>query len=100
MNIGRLIKALRINFGISQSELSGKLKITSNYLCLVETGKRNPSNELILRVAQEFKISKDALEFLCTDIPSELDNSNSKKYKKLQERIAALLLFKASSNDS
>lgn len=93
MKLGQLIKTLRISQGFSQKELSEKLDITTNYLCLVETSKRLPSNELIARIAKEFKISKDALDFLSTDVPTELDKLNSKKYKKLQENVAALLLF-------
>lgn len=93
MKLGQLIKTLRISHGLSQKELSEKLEITTNYLCLIETSKRLPSTELIARTAREFKISKDALDFLSTDVPTELDKKNSKKYAKLQENIAALLLF-------
>jgi transcriptional regulator with XRE-family HTH domain len=93
VRLGQLIKTLRISQGLSQKELSEQLEITTNYLCLIETSKRRPSSDLITRIAKEFKISKDALDFLSTDIPSELDKVNSKKYIKLQENIAALVLF-------
>jgi transcriptional regulator with XRE-family HTH domain len=94
MKLGQLIKSLRISSGISQKELSEKLDISTNYLCLIETSKRVPSGDLIARIAKEFKISKDALNFLLTDVPDELDRKNSKKFLKLQENIAVLLLFK------
>ncbi len=95
MRLGQLIKTLRISQGLSQKALSEKLDITTNYLCLIETSKRLPSNELITRIANGFKISKDALDFLSTDVPTELDKPNSKKYMKLQENIASLLLFQS-----
>ncbi|HKZ43279.1 MAG TPA: helix-turn-helix transcriptional regulator [Candidatus Hodarchaeales archaeon] len=93
MKLGQLIKSLRISHGISQKELSEKLDMSTNYLCLIETSKRMPSADLIARIAKELKISKDALDFLSTDVPTELDKENSKKYMKLQENVAALLLF-------
>lgn len=93
MKLGQLIKTLRISHDYSQKKLSDKLEISTNYLCLIETGKRLPSEELIARIAAEFRISKDALDFLSIGIPSELDEQNSHKYRKLQENIAALLLF-------
>lgn len=95
MKLGQLIKTLRISHGFSQKSLSEKLDITTNYLCLIETSKRFPSADLIARIATEFKISKDALDFLSTDVPTELNKINSKKYTKLQENIAALLLFQS-----
>ena len=95
MKLGQLIKSLRISRGHSQKEFSGKLEISTNYLCLIETSKRMPSEELVERIACEFQISKDALDFLSTDVPIELDKKKSKSYLKLQENIAALLLFQS-----
>lgn len=94
MDFARLIKTLRTSTGYSQIEFAKELGITSNYLCLIEKGKRNPSSELIAKLANEFNISQDALEFLATGIPLELSKENAKKYKKLQENIAFLLLSK------
>ncbi len=93
MKLGQLIKSLRISYGVSQKKLSEQLDMSTNYLCLIETSKRIPSSDLIARIANEFKISRDALDFLSTDVPKELDNDNSNKYIKLQENVAALLLF-------
>lgn len=93
MKLGQLIKSLRITRGISQKDLAEKLEISTNYLCLIETAKRTPSDELVARIAGEFKISKDALDFLRTEAPIELNKKNSEVFRKLQENVAALLLF-------
>lgn len=93
MTVGRLIKSLRISHGWQQKDLADRLKISTNYLCQIETSKRIPSADIIERVAKEFDISKDALNFLSTDIPSEFDADNADNYRKLQENIASLLLF-------
>lgn len=95
MKVGRLIKSLRISFGWQQKDLAEKLKISTNYLCQIETGKRIPSADIVERIANEFNISKDALNFLSTDTPGELDAENAGHYRKLQENVASLLLFQS-----
>jgi transcriptional regulator with XRE-family HTH domain len=95
MKLGRLIKSLRISFGWQQKDLAEKLDISTNYLCQIETGKRLPSADIVERIAKQFNISKDALNFLSTDIPGELDQDNAVNYRKLQENVAALLLFQS-----
>ena len=94
MNIGTLIKTIRTSRGISQKELAENLDISTNYLCLVETGNRNPSEDLISKIATYFEISKEALSFICTSTPKELDEKKSKKFKELQENIAALIFLR------
>ena len=95
MKVGRLIKSLRISFGWQQKDLAEKLSISTNYLCQIETGKRIPSAIIIENIAEKFNISKDALNFLSTDIPSELDAKNAVNYRQLQENVASLLLFQS-----
>jgi len=95
MKVGRLVKSLRISFGWQQKDLAERLGISTNYLCQIETSKRIPSSGIIEQIAKEFNISKDALNFLSTDIPGELDQENAGNYRKLQENVASLLLFQS-----
>lgn len=97
MKIGTLIKTIRTSRGISQKAFAKQLDISTNYLCLIETENRSPSNSLIGKVASNFEISKEALEFVCTPIPEEFDEVNTQKFKDLQENIAALLLFRSNN---
>lgn len=93
MDIGTLIKTIRISRGVTQKVFSERLDISTNYLCLIEKGNRKPSDEVISKIADSFGISKEALSFICTSVPQELDSENSIKYQKLQENIASLILF-------
>jgi transcriptional regulator with XRE-family HTH domain len=56
MQLGKTIKLLRTNVGIKQKDLAKKLLISSNYLSLVENGKREPSISLIERMAKELDV--------------------------------------------
>jgi transcriptional regulator with XRE-family HTH domain len=93
MNIGTLIKTVRSSRGLSQKEFSEEVGISTNFLCLVERGKRNLSADKIEKVASTLGVSKEALEFVCTNVPKELDTESSKTYLNLQNNIAALLIF-------
>ena len=79
---------------MQQKEFSECIDVSTNYLSLLENGKRNPSQELIIKIAKELEISVDALEFLSTEVPEELDQESAEKYKSLQNNIATLLIFK------
>jgi transcriptional regulator with XRE-family HTH domain len=96
MEIGKLIKTLRVSTGLSQKDLSAQLDITGNYLSLVESSKRSPSKNLLQKIAEVFNISKGALEFICSEAPSELDDEKANTFRDLQSNIASLLFFKAS----
>lgn len=93
MELGKLLKTIRIYLDLTQQDLSEKFGISSNYLSLLESNKRKPSDELISKIAGQFNISKDALDFLCTEIPPELNEQHAEKYQELQNNIVTLLIF-------
>ena len=87
--IGFKIKSSRRKQGISQADLSEKLGISSSYLNLIESGKRNVNVELLLKTSEvlgiELKdLSKkedanlyhDVLELLGENIFEDLDITN------------------------
>ena len=49
--LGSNIKAYRRNLGISQEKLAEKIDIATNYLGLIEGGKKFPSADMIERIA-------------------------------------------------
>ncbi len=96
MDLGRLIKTIRVGLGFSQDDLAKRLRISVSYLSLLETGKRIPSNDLIDRISSSLSVSREALLFLTTAVPNELDEKGANKYRKLQENIASILIFQKS----
>jgi len=57
------IKALREKVGISQTEMSKRLGITNDYLCMIENNRRSPSLKLSMALAAELKVTLDELFF-------------------------------------
>lgn len=60
--IDRII-LIRKEFGLNQDEFAQKLQLTRNYISLVETGKRTPSDRTIRDICSVFAISEDWLRY-------------------------------------
>ena len=50
------LKDLREEVGLTQSEVAKKLKKTTTYISLLETGKRNPSDKMKEQLARLYKV--------------------------------------------
>lgn len=59
--LGRRIKRLREERGLSQEELAGRSDIHVTYLSGVENGKRNPSLLILYRLAEALEVSLSSL---------------------------------------
>jgi XRE family transcriptional regulator, regulator of sulfur utilization len=93
MKVGEIIKLIRTKRRISQKKMAEQFGISQNYLSLIETDKKRPSIETINIFAEKLGISKEALLFVTSDIPSELEEDSKKDFKKLQDNILYLILF-------
>jgi transcriptional regulator with XRE-family HTH domain len=69
------------------------LAISQNYLSLIESDKKEPSGELISRIAKSLNVSSDALLFAASNVPDEFNDEEGATYRKLQRNIVTLLLF-------
>lgn len=61
MNLGETIKTLREDIGFSQTELAGKCQVSPTHVYDIESGKRNPSENLLRRMAQHLNADLEPL---------------------------------------
>ena len=61
IKIGAKIKIYRQLKKIGQTELAGKVGITSQYLSKIECGKQMPSLQVLLLIAEKLEIDAAAL---------------------------------------
>ena len=59
--LGARIAALRRNAGWSQAELAQRLGISPSAVGMYEQGRREPSAQLLVTLAEEFRVSTDYL---------------------------------------
>ncbi len=57
------IKEVRKANNLTQDEYAEKLRISKNYVCLLETGKKAPGDRLISDICREFSISEAWLRY-------------------------------------
>lgn len=65
--LGARIAALRREQGMSQAQLAHRLQISPSAVGMYEQGRREPSVELLVAMAEEFQVSMD---FLLTGKPA------------------------------
>lgn len=109
--LGKRIKELRESKDVSQLELSKHLNISNTTLSQYETGKRIPSDEIKIKIAQYFNVSIDYL-FGQSNIKNPYANNEkidmaisddselSEFWNTLKEREDLKLLFKQSKDSS
>ena len=59
--MGERIKALRNEYGVGQNRLAELLKVSNASISYWETGKQQPSAEVIYKMAVFFNVSADYL---------------------------------------
>lgn len=84
---GEILKKLRKERGLSQLELSKKMKVTQSTIASLETGRREASNELMINLANFFNVSLDYLNGL-----TDTRNGNENETVKSEGLVRDLLI--------
>ncbi|MDU3526583.1 helix-turn-helix transcriptional regulator [Clostridium sp.] len=84
---GEILKKLRKERGLSQLELSKKMKVTQSTIASLETGRREASNELMINLANFFNVSLDYLNGL-----TDNRNGNDTEVVKSEGLVRDLLI--------
>ena len=89
VDFGNTLKTLRLHEEMTQAQLSQKLGLTKSVISAYETGLRLPSHDVLIHIAQIFKVSTDYL--LGVEQKDSLDLSGLTQ----NEKSALLALIKA-----
>lgn len=89
VDYGNTLKTLRLHEEMTQAQLSQKLGLTKSVISAYETGLRLPSYDVLIHIAQIFKVSTDYL--LGVEQKDSLDLSGLTQ----NEKSALLALIKA-----
>lgn len=72
--LGIRIALLRNELGLSQKKFAEKLKLSRNFIALVEVGKKNPSDRTISDICREFNINEEWLKYGIEPIKKTFDD--------------------------
>lgn len=62
MTINERIKKVRIDKGYSQQKFADKIKLSANFINLIERGSRNPSERTLNDISAEFNVNLEWLK--------------------------------------
>lgn len=85
LSIGQLIKIGRINKDLSQENVASKLKVTKNYISLIENNKKDPSINFLRRVSNLLDIPIILLVWEKMDLPQGKTESEKKITSQLEK---------------
>ena len=74
--LGKSIKRLRTEAGISQRDLADSAEVTPSFLSLIESGRREPSLATIRKIADALETPEEVLIWDAVQIPDGLDKEN------------------------
>jgi transcriptional regulator with XRE-family HTH domain len=95
--LNKALRLIRIFHDLTQKDLAEKLKISRSYLSEIESGKKNPTLEIIVSYSEQFDIPMSSIMFF-----SESMNSEDKAEKLrgfISKKVIAILDFIAEKSD-
>ena len=96
--LGARLKYLRKENGLTQIQLADRIYVSESYIALIEADKRNPSIEIVSKLADVFHVTTD---YIVNGSPKEEDKlmlkewTNVLKDRPQQEIDSALKMVKA-----
>ena len=90
MNIGKVIRQLRKEKGMTQGVFAEKIGVTPQYLSLVEINKKSPSTDLIEKMAKELGFPTYYLFFKGMEL-EDVAPEKREAYEKLSPAISGML---------
>ncbi|MDP9523887.1 helix-turn-helix transcriptional regulator [Pseudomonas putida] len=96
--LNKALKLIRTFYDVSQSELSGTLGISNSYLSEIESGKKQPSVELLTKYSETFDIPLSSILFFSEN----LDNPkpSDKIRMRVAKRIVSILEWNQQRNET
>src|SRR5258708_26211843 len=83
--LAEALRLLRVFHDTSQTSLAEKLEISKSYLSEIESGKKEPTLNLLSRYAAEFDVALSSLLFFAESV-------SAKEAPKLTEKVAPNVL--------
>lgn len=87
LTIGQLIKIGRINKKLSQEDIASNLKVTKNYISLIENDKKDPSINFLRGVSKLLEIPVILLIWEKMDLPKGKTESEKKITFQLEKML-------------
>jgi len=88
VTLGSTIRRLRQSAGLNQRQLADRVQVSATYVSHLESGRREPSIQILRRLAQELQVPPGLLLgiVMWTELPAE----QREPYRKLLDNLVEL----------
>lgn len=86
MNIGHAVKVCRTAKGLSLGDLAGRTELSTSYLSMIETGKREPTLSSVEKIAVAMGVPTPILLFLAAE-DGELNGIDAETAQRLSVAV-------------
>jgi transcriptional regulator with XRE-family HTH domain len=93
------LRLIRVFHDLSQKDLAQKLDISKSYLSEVESGKKNPTIDLLNRYSDIFNIPMSSIMFFSERLDSGTNGKIESARNFLSSKIISILDFIASRSE-
>jgi transcriptional regulator with XRE-family HTH domain len=95
--LGNALRLMRVFHDLKQNELAGKLGISNAHLSEIESGKKQPSMQLLNRYSEEFDIPLSSILFFSESLDENKDVEAARKF--LSGKVLAMMGFIAKGSE-
>lgn len=96
--LNKALKIIRTFHDISQSELSGRLGISNSYLSEIESGKKQPSIEILTKYSDNFDIPISSILFFSENLDNPKPSDKIRLH--VAKRIMSILEWNQNRNET
>lgn len=96
--LNKALKIIRTFYDVSQSELSDRLGISNSYLSEIESGKKQPSIELLTKYSDNFDIPLSSILFFSENLENPKPSDKIRMH--VAKRIMSILEWNQQRNET
>ena len=96
--LNKALKIIRTFYDVSQSELSDRLGISNSYLSEIESGKKQPSIELLTKYSDNFDIPLSSILFFSENLDNPKPSDKIRMH--VAKRIMSILEWNQQRNET
>ncbi len=96
--INQALKLIRTFYDVSQSDLSGRLGISNSYLSEIESGKKQPTMEILSKYSEQFEIPLSSILFFSENLDSQ--KPSDKLRMQVAKKIVSILEWNQTRNET
>ncbi|MDP2245229.1 helix-turn-helix domain-containing protein [Pseudomonas sp.] len=96
--INKALKLIRTFYDVSQSDLSARLGISNSYLSEIESGKKQPTMDILSRYSDQFEIPLSSILFFSENLDSP--KPSDKLRLNVAKKIVSILEWNQTRNET